>query len=83
MSKSRNTIDLKDNAEIVARTMRGMYAGPRRGAKAPGTVAGNPVFSYLDAFDPDAAHVMGLKGALRAHRREQQRAQGSADNGPE
>jgi tryptophanyl-tRNA synthetase len=62
MSKSRrNTIDLKDSAEIVARKVRGMYAGPPRGAKEPGTVAENPVFLYLDAFDCDIAHVMDLK----------------------
>jgi tryptophanyl-tRNA synthetase len=62
MSKSRgNTIDLKDSAEIVARKVRGMYAGPPRGAKEPGTVAENPVFLYLDAFDHDVAQVMDLK----------------------
>ena len=38
-----------------------MYAGPPRGAREPGTVAENPVFSYLDAFDHDAAQVMDLK----------------------
>ena len=62
MSKSRgNTIDLKDSADIVARKVRGMYAGPPRGAKEPGTVSENPVFLYLDAFDQDAANVMDLK----------------------
>jgi tryptophanyl-tRNA synthetase len=62
MSKSRgNTIDLKDSAEAVARKVRGMSAGPPRGAKEPGVVAENPVFLYLDAFDPDVAHVMDLK----------------------
>jgi len=62
MSKSRgNTIDLKDSAEIVARKVRVMYAGPPRGAREPGSVAENPVFLYLDAFDPDVAHVMDLK----------------------
>jgi tryptophanyl-tRNA synthetase len=62
MSKSRaNTIDLKDSAEIVARKVRGMYAGPPRGAHEPGSVAEIPVFSYLDAFDHDAATVMDLK----------------------
>jgi tryptophanyl-tRNA synthetase len=62
MSKSRgNTIDLKDSAQVVARKVRGMYAGPPRGAKEPGTVAENPVFLYLDAFDRNAAHVMDLK----------------------
>ena len=62
MSKSRgNTIDLKDSAETVARKVRGMYAGPPRGAKEPGMVAENPVFLYLDAFDHDAAQVSDLK----------------------
>jgi tryptophanyl-tRNA synthetase len=62
MSKSRaNTIDLKDSSEVVARKVRGMYAGPPRGAKERGTVAENPVFAYLDAFDRDATHVMDLK----------------------
>jgi tryptophanyl-tRNA synthetase len=62
MSKSRgNTIDLKDSAEVVERKVRRMYAGPPRSAKEPGTVAENPVFLYLDAFDPDAANVMDLK----------------------
>jgi tryptophanyl-tRNA synthetase len=62
MSKSRrNTIDLKDSAETVAKKVRGMYAGPPRGAKEPGTVAENPVFLYLDAFDHDAAKVIDLK----------------------
>ncbi|MCC6192978.1 MAG: tryptophan--tRNA ligase [Burkholderiales bacterium] len=62
MSKSLgNTIDLTDSAETVARKVRGMYAGPPRGAKESGTVAENPVFAYLDAFDPDVAQVMHLK----------------------
>ena len=62
MSKSRgNTIDLSNSAEVVARKVRGMYAGPPRGAREPGKVMENPVFSYLDAFDHDAAHVMDLK----------------------
>jgi tryptophanyl-tRNA synthetase len=62
MSKSRgNTIDLKDSAASVARKIRGMYAGPPRKANEPGTVAQNPLFSYLDAFDHDTAHVVDLK----------------------
>lgn len=62
MSKSRgNTIDLRDSAETVARKVRRMYGGPPRGAKEPGQVAENPIFSYLDAFDRDAAHVQDLK----------------------
>jgi tryptophanyl-tRNA synthetase len=32
----------------------------------PGTVEGNPVFAYLDAFDPDPAAVAALKARYRA-----------------
>jgi tryptophanyl-tRNA synthetase len=62
MSKSRgNTIDLRDSAAVLATKVRSMYAGPPRGAREPGVVAENPVFSYLDAFDHDLAQVMDLK----------------------
>jgi tryptophanyl-tRNA synthetase len=62
MSKSRgNTIDLKDNAETVAKKIKGMYAGPPRGLTEPGKVEENPIFLYLDAFDPDKALVAELK----------------------
>ena len=63
MSKSRgNTIDLRDGADVVAKKVRAMYAGPPRGANEPGKVEENPVFGYLDAFDKDAAEVSDLKG---------------------
>jgi tryptophanyl-tRNA synthetase len=43
MSKSRgNTIDLGDSAETVASKVRGMYAGPPRGARESGKVAEIP-----------------------------------------
>jgi len=62
MSKSRgNTIDLRDDAEVVAGKVRLMYGGPPRGAKEPGRVEENPIFMYLDAFDHDAARVQDLK----------------------
>ena len=62
MSKSRgNTIDLKDSAETVAKKIKGMYAGPPRGATEPGKVEENPIFLYLDAFDPDTATVAQMK----------------------
>lgn len=62
MSKSqRNTIDLKDSAETVAKKVRRMYAGPPRGAKERGNVKENPIFSYLDAFDHDLPQVQSLK----------------------
>jgi tryptophanyl-tRNA synthetase len=62
MSKSRgNTIDLKDSAELVAKKIKRMYAGPPRELDEPGLVEENPVFLYLDAFDPDAALVADFK----------------------
>lgn len=62
MSKSRgNTVDLKDDAETVARKVKGMYAGPPRGASEPGHVDENPIFLYLDAFDPETEEVAELK----------------------
>ena len=68
MSKSRgNTIDLKDSADAVAKKVRGMYAGPPRGAREPGRVEANPVFAYLDAFDPDVAEMSDLKERYERH----------------
>ncbi len=62
MSKSRgNTIDLKDPAEVVAKKVRGMYAGPPRELDEPGKVEDNPIFLYLEAFDRDTAGVAELK----------------------
>jgi tryptophanyl-tRNA synthetase len=62
MSKSRgNTIDLKDDAETVARKIKKMYAGPPRELDEPGKVEENPIFLYLDAFDPDVNEVAELK----------------------
>ena len=68
MSKSRgNTIDLKDGADVVAKKVRVMYAGPPRGANEPGKVEANPLFGYLDAFDNDAAEVSDLKERYARH----------------
>jgi len=67
MSKSRgNTIDLKDSAETVAKKVKSMYAGPPRGATEPGQVEENPVFLYLDAFDPDTELVGQMKAEYAA-----------------
>ena len=66
MSKSRgNTIDLKDNAETVAKKVKSMYAGPPRGANEPGAPDENPIFLYLEAFDPNTAEVADLKDRYR------------------
>jgi len=68
MSKSYgNTIDLADSAEDVVKKVRQMYTDPKRvRADVPGTVEGNPVFVYHDAFNPDRAQVDELKARYRA-----------------
>ncbi len=68
MSKSYgNTIDLTDDSEAVVKKVRQMYTDPKRiRADIPGTVEGNPVFIYHDAFNPDAAEVEDLKARYRA-----------------
>jgi tryptophanyl-tRNA synthetase len=44
-----------------------MYTDPKRvRADIPGTVEGNPVFVYHDAFNPDTAEVDDLKARYRA-----------------
>jgi tryptophanyl-tRNA synthetase len=68
MSKSYgNTIDLTDDAETVTRKVRQMYTDPKRiRADIPGTVEGNPVFMYHDAFNADTTEVEDLKMRYRA-----------------
>jgi len=68
MSKSYgNAIDLADDAETVRKKVMQMYTDPKRiRADIPGTVEGNPVFLYHDAFNPDAAEVDDLKARYRA-----------------
>ena len=67
MSKSyQNTIDLSDSAETVVKKVRQMYTDPKRvRADIPGTVEGNPVFIYHDAFNADVAEVDDLKVRYR------------------
>jgi tryptophanyl-tRNA synthetase len=68
MSKSYgNAIDLSDDAETVRKKVMSMYTDPKRvRADIPGTVEGNPVFMYHDAFNPDTAEVEDLKSRYRA-----------------
>ncbi|MBM3781462.1 MAG: tryptophan--tRNA ligase [Acidobacteria bacterium] len=68
MSKSyQNTIDLADSADAVRQKVRQMYTDPKRvRADIPGTVEGNPVFIYHDAFNPNRAEVDELKARYRA-----------------
>jgi len=68
MSKSYgNAINLSDDAETVRKKVMQMYTDPKRvRADVPGTVEGNPVFVYHDAFNPDIAEVDDLKTRYRA-----------------
>jgi tryptophanyl-tRNA synthetase len=70
MSKSlNNAILLSDDPETVDQKVRGMYTDPRRiRADIPGTVKGNPVFIYHDAFNPDLEEVHDLKERYRKGR---------------
>jgi tryptophanyl-tRNA synthetase len=62
-----NAIWLSDDAKTVDEKVRGMYTDPKRvRADIPGTVEGNPVFAYHDAFNPDTAEVDDLKARYRA-----------------
>jgi tryptophanyl-tRNA synthetase len=67
MSKSYgNTIELSDDAETVKKKIRAMYTDPKRvRADIPGTVEGNPVFMFHDAFNPNRAEVDDLKARYR------------------
>ena len=68
MSKSYgNTICISDDAKTVQKKVMQMYTDPKRvRADIPGTVEGNPVFIYHDAFNPDVAEVDDLKTRYRA-----------------
>jgi tryptophanyl-tRNA synthetase len=68
MSKSLdNAILLTDSADTVSKRVRLMYTDPNRTrADIPGTVEGNPVFIYHDAFNPNQAEVDDLKERYRA-----------------
>ncbi|MGH2620200.1 MAG: tryptophan--tRNA ligase [Anaerolineales bacterium] len=67
MSKSlNNAIFLADDPSSVESKVMRMYTDPKRvSADIPGTVEGNPVFAYHDAFNPDTAEVAELKERYR------------------
>jgi tryptophanyl-tRNA synthetase len=67
MSKSLgNTIELSDGPEDVKKKVMRMYTDPKRvRADIPGTVEGNPVFTFHDAFNPNRAEVDELKDRYR------------------
>ena len=68
MSKSLgNAILLSDSPGEVEKKVKGMYTDPKRiTADVPGTVEGNPVFIYHDAFNPNTEEVESLKERYRS-----------------
>jgi len=67
MSKSQgNAIPLSATPDRIRDAVRSMYTDPNHlRASDPGTVEGNVVFTYLDAFDEDRATVEDLKAQYR------------------
>ncbi len=68
MSKSlNNAIFLSDDPKTVEKKVKGMYTDPNRiRADIPGTVEGNPLFIYHDAFNPCKSEVDSFKERYRA-----------------
>jgi len=68
MSKSLgNAIFLSDDAATVEAKVKMMYTDPNRlRATDPGTVEGNPVFTFHDAFNTNRSEVEELKERYRA-----------------
>jgi tryptophanyl-tRNA synthetase len=61
-----NVIALKESPEHTTRKIMQMYTDPTRiHASDPGHVDGNPVFTYLDAFDPEKGEVEEIKERYR------------------
>lgn len=63
MSKSLgNAILLGDSSDSVRDKVRNMFTDPNHlRVEDPGTVEGNPVFAYLDAFDLDMEALTAMK----------------------
>jgi tryptophanyl-tRNA synthetase len=67
MSKSKgNVIMLSDDEATVTKKVRRMFTDPNRlRADTPGTVEGNPVFQYHDAFNPNTEQIDEFKARYR------------------
>ncbi len=67
MSKSAgNVIFLSDDAKSVEKKVRGMFTDPNRiHAHVAGTVEGNPLFIYHEAFNPNLDEVEEFKKRYR------------------
>ena len=70
MTKSlNNAIYLSETEEELKRKVMSMHTDPKRlHSTDPGTVEGNPVFIYHDAFNPNKAEVDDLKERYREGR---------------
>ncbi len=59
-----NAIFLKDTPEETAQKVMSMYTDPTRiHTSDPGHIVGNPVFTYLDLFDPNPGELSQIKQA--------------------
>jgi len=67
MSKSvGNCIYLGDPSEVVRKRVMSMFTDPKRiHPTDPGTVEGNPVFTYHDVFNPNKEEIEDLKERYR------------------
>ncbi len=64
-----NIIQLKDTAEETTQKVMSMYTDPTRiHPTDPGHVEGNPVFTYMDVFNPNREEVEELKERYRLGR---------------
>ncbi len=62
-----NAIFLRETPAETTRKVMSMYTDPSRiHANDPGHVEGNPVFDYMDAFNPNKTEVEELKERYRA-----------------
>ncbi len=63
MSKSLgNTLTLGASADDISKAVHAMYTDPNHlRVSDPGQIEGNVVFTYLDAFHPDATQVAAMK----------------------
>ncbi len=68
MSKSlNNCILLGSNEQEISQAVQSMYTDPNHiRVSDPGQLEGNIVFTYLDAFHPDAAYIDELKSHYQA-----------------
>lgn len=61
-----NCIYLADDEQTIRQKIMGMFTDPNHlRVEDPGTVEGNPVFTYLDAFDPNREELAEWKEHYR------------------